>query len=82
MPVTLMKRAPHPHAAALFVDWALSREGQETITRQTGHFIARNDVSDRFGKIVGHELITIGPETEEKGASRRVAEFRKIFASN
>jgi iron(III) transport system substrate-binding protein len=81
MPVTLMKRAPHPYAAALFLDWALSQEGQETITQQTGHFIARNDVSDRFGKIVGHNLITIGPETEEKGAQQRVAEFREIFGS-
>ena len=81
IPVTLMRQAPHPYAAALFLDWALSREGQETITRETGHFIARNDVSDRFGKIIRDEFITLGPDVEGKGATDRVAQFRKIFGS-
>jgi len=81
IPVTLMRQAPHPHAAALFVDWALSREGQDIITRETGHFIARNDVTDRFGKILPDEFISIGPEVEGKHAEDRVRLFRQIMSS-
>jgi iron(III) transport system substrate-binding protein len=81
IPVTLMRRAPHPHAAALFIDWALSPEGQEAITRHTGHFIARRDVPDRFGTIARDDFITIGPDAEGKGANERVSLFRAIVGS-
>ena len=79
IPVTLMKSAPHPHAAALFLDWALSREGQETITQKTGHFIARKDVPDRFGGIVKRSFVSIGPEVEGRGTEDRIKRFRQIL---
>jgi len=81
IPVTLMKNAPHPHAAALFLDWALSREGQETITQKTGHFIARKGVPDRFSGIVGDDFVSIGPEVEGKGTEDRIKRFRQILPS-
>lgn len=81
IPVTLMKNAPHPHAAALFLDWALSREGQEVITQKTGHFIARKDVPDRFGGIVKDDFVSIGPEVEGKGTEERIKRFRQILPS-
>lgn len=81
IPVTLMRQAPHPHGAALFLDWALSREGQDIVTRETGHFIARNDVTDRFGKILPDDFIGIGPEVEGKRAEDRVRLFRQIMSS-
>ena len=31
--VTLMRRAPHPHVAILFIDWILSAEGQSVMSR-------------------------------------------------
>ena len=81
IPVTLLRRAPHPHAAALFLDWALSAEGQETITQKTGHFIARKDVPDRFGKVLKEDFISIGPGAEAEDAQGRVSVFRKIVGS-
>jgi iron(III) transport system substrate-binding protein len=36
-------RAPHPHSAALFVDFLLSRRGQETMAAQ-GRWVSRQDV--------------------------------------
>ncbi len=81
IPVALMKNAPHPHAAALFMDWALSREGQETITQRTGHFIVRKDVHDRLGGMVKNDFISIGPEVEGKGTEDRIKRFRQIFPS-
>jgi iron(III) transport system substrate-binding protein len=79
IPVTLMKNASHPHAAALFLDWALSQEGQETITQKTGHFIARKGVADLFGRILRDEFISIGPNAEGKGTEERVKRFRQIL---
>jgi iron(III) transport system substrate-binding protein len=81
LPVTLMRRAPHPHAAALFLDWALSEDGQATLTAQTGHFIARRGVPDRFGTTARDDFITIGPDAEGEGASQRVLQFRQIVGS-
>lgn len=79
IPVTLMKNASHPHAAALFLDWALSQEGQEAITQKTGHFIARKGVADLFGRILRDEFISIGPDAEGKGTEERVKRFRQIL---
>jgi iron(III) transport system substrate-binding protein len=36
-------RAPHPHSAALFVDFLLSKRGQETMAAQ-GRWVSRQDV--------------------------------------
>ena len=42
-PVAIFKSAPHPHAAALLVDYWLSQEGQEIMT-QSGYTVAREGV--------------------------------------
>ena len=36
-------RPPHPHTAALFVDFMLSRKGQEIMANQ-GRWVSRKDV--------------------------------------
>jgi iron(III) transport system substrate-binding protein len=33
--IMIARHAPHPHAAALFMDWALSEQGQSIITTFT-----------------------------------------------
>ncbi|HEY2987183.1 MAG TPA: ABC transporter substrate-binding protein [Candidatus Binatia bacterium] len=42
-PVSIFKAAPHPHAAALAVDFILSKEGQKLIA-SLGYSVARRDV--------------------------------------
>lgn len=42
--VALIDKAPHPHAAKLFVNWFLSREGQTIYARADGSQSAREDV--------------------------------------
>ena len=49
--IMLARHAPHPHAAALFIDWALSEEGQSMITT-FGRVVARNGVKQRFPDLV------------------------------
>ena len=76
--IMLARHAPHPHAAALFIDWALSEEGQSMITT-FGRVVARKGVKQRFPELVQKESILvdvdfIGPILEETGR-----EFRAIF---
>ena len=55
--VSLVDRAPHPAAAAVYINWLLSRQGQSEWTR-TGHNTRRTDVAP------------ISPETfPEKGVT-------------
>lgn len=74
----LARHAPHPHAAALFYDWALSEEGQSMITT-FGRVVARKGVKQRFPELVQKEPFLvdvdfIGPIMDQIGK-----EFSQIF---
>jgi iron(III) transport system substrate-binding protein len=74
----LARRAPHPHAAALFIDWSLSQEGQSMITT-FGRVVARKGVKQRFPELVEKETLIvdvnfIGPILDQSGK-----EFSQIF---
>jgi iron(III) transport system substrate-binding protein len=74
----LARQAPHPHAAALFYDWALSDEGQSTIT-SFGRVVARKGVKQRFPELVEKESFLvdvdfIGPIMDQTGK-----EYSEIF---
>lgn len=43
-PVALARNAPHPNAAATFLDWLQSQEGQQAIVDLTGRASGRKDV--------------------------------------
>jgi ABC-type Fe3+ transport system substrate-binding protein len=42
--VALFNRAPHPHAAKVYLNWLLSKEGQAPFARVNGYISARLDV--------------------------------------
>ncbi len=72
------RHAPHPHAAALFYDWAISEEGQSMITT-FGRVVARKGVKQRFPELVQKESFLvdvdfIGPIMDQTGK-----EFSQIF---
>jgi iron(III) transport system substrate-binding protein len=74
----LSRHSPHPHAAALFVDWSLSEEGQSMITT-FGRVVARKGVKQRFPELVEKESFLvdvdfIGPIMDQMGK-----EFSQIF---
>jgi iron(III) transport system substrate-binding protein len=74
----LARRAPHPHAAALFYDWALSEEGQSMITT-FGRVVSRKGVKQRFPELVEKDSLLvdvefIGPILDQTGK-----EFSQIF---
>ncbi len=49
-PVAVLGRAPHPHAAILFMEWALSEEGQEAIVEISGCYSPREGIAPPAGR--------------------------------
>lgn len=67
----LARHVPHPHAAALLIDWALSEEGQSMITT-FGRVVARKGIKQRFPELVAKEYLLvdvdfIGPILDQSG---------------
>jgi iron(III) transport system substrate-binding protein len=60
--ITLMNRAPHPNAAKVFINWFLSREGQEAFQRV--QFQARNP-ADSLRIDIGKDYIPIADRRAE-----------------
>ncbi len=55
-PLAILSRAPHPHAAILFVDFALSNMGQQAIVDISGCYSLRDDVQPPPGRPALSEL--------------------------
>jgi iron(III) transport system substrate-binding protein len=73
---------PHPHAARLFVDFVLSREGQE-IFRNAGYLPARPDVPPLSPAIspelAGFAANVIPPEALDRNLSHWSDVYAAIF---
>jgi iron(III) transport system substrate-binding protein len=79
-PIGITKGARHANAAQLFVDFVLSREGQETL-KSVGRFSTRIDVehiSDRVRKL---KLGKIDWQVYLKDFSKYMEEYRKYFSN-
>ncbi|MFQ5902869.1 MAG: ABC transporter substrate-binding protein [Candidatus Binatia bacterium] len=77
-PIMLAKHAPHPHAAALFIDWALSEEGQSMITT-FGRVVARKGIKQRFPELGKRKYLLSDPETIGPTLNKSIKEFQGIF---
>jgi len=72
------RHAPHPHAAALLIDWTLSDEGQSLLA-SLGYVVARKGVKQSVPALLEKESFLadpdfIGPILEETGR-----DFRSVF---
>jgi iron(III) transport system substrate-binding protein len=74
----LARHAPHPHAAALFVDWSLSEEGQSMITT-FGRVVARKGVKQRFPELVEKESFLVDVDFIAPIMDQMGKEFSQIF---
>jgi ABC-type Fe3+ transport system substrate-binding protein len=74
--------APHPNAARLFVEFAVSREGQE-IFRKAGYLPARSDVPPLSPAIspqlAGFPVNVLAPETLERNLAHWSDVYTEIF---
>jgi len=78
--IWILKRAPHPHAAALLVDFLFSREGQQVYAEQN-RLVARKDMEWDFGgKKVG-KVHVLSVEQWGPKYDRLVKRFGEIFRS-
>ena len=76
--VSLPSQPPHPNSAKLFIEWLLSKEGQE-IVNQYGRVPIRDDVESKYGKILKqHKLLMTDVDLGQKEAEIN-ATFRKLF---
>ena len=76
--IALMKNAPNPNAAKLFLNWLLSREGQIIASRAYGFQSAREDIpTDFLGKFAvrkpGEKYLQVERIIEQRGK-----EYEKI----
>ena len=78
--LSLASHAPHPNAAQLFINFALSKEGQ-TVVRDFKRIPVRQDVKPLNPRMVdGIDLVAIPPESVEK-FDEVAKKFRSIFKS-
>jgi iron(III) transport system substrate-binding protein len=76
--VSLSSQPPRPFAAKLFIEWLLSKEGQEVVN-QFGRVPIRDDVESRYGKILKqHKLLMTDVDLGQKEAEVNET-FRKLF---
>lgn len=64
-PISVLSDAPHPHAARLFVDWVISREGQQVMVDAIGDYSAREDVGPPTGSPKLADLKQLLPDSYE-----------------
>lgn len=76
--VSLPSQPNHPNSAKLFIEWLLSREGQEVINHY-GRVPIRDDVESKYGKILKqHKLLMTDVDLGQK--AKEVNEtFRELF---
>lgn len=76
--ITLARHAPHPHAAALFIDWALSEEGQSKITT-FGRVVTRKGIKQRFPELLEKGYLLVDPAMIGPVLARTIKEYQEIF---
>jgi iron(III) transport system substrate-binding protein len=77
--VSISSGAPHPHAAALFVDFLLSKAGQDLLASQ-GRWASRKDVN-YFADIKNKKMQIASPEWDDKQVEL-IKLYNSIFALN
>jgi ABC-type Fe3+ transport system substrate-binding protein len=76
--VSLPAQPPHPYAAKLFMEWVLSREGQEVVN-QYGRVPIRDDVDSTYGKILKqHKILMTDVDLGQKEVEVNEM-IRKLF---
>jgi iron(III) transport system substrate-binding protein len=77
-PVAIAAKAPHPNAAKLFMNYAISKEGQE-ILQKARRASARNDVAPLVPDMDPRKLKLVPLDPEIPTNPEHINEFRKAF---
>ena len=72
----LAKNATHPHSAALFLDWALSRDGiMKVLAEELGRGVPRTGYKDIFPELNAAQYLVVEPTK----VGPRYEEFQKLY---
>jgi iron(III) transport system substrate-binding protein len=72
----LTKNSPHPHGAALFIDWALSAEGgMKFLAEKFGRTATRTGLKERFPQLRVDKYLVVKPEI----VGPNFKEFTKLY---
>jgi len=72
----LAKNATHPHSAALFLDWALSRDGiMKVLAEELGRGVPRTGYKDIFPELNAEQYLVVEPTK----VGPRYEEFQKLY---
>lgn len=79
--VSVMRRASHPHAALLFIDWILSEEAQSMMAQQIPRLTIRKGVKQtaRNQELYQKDFVFVNPASIGPNLSEMVASYRQIF---
>ncbi|MGH7833540.1 MAG: ABC transporter substrate-binding protein, partial [Candidatus Binatia bacterium] len=80
-PVGISAKAPHPSGAKLFLNYILSKEGQD-ILRKANRISARPDVAPLHPEMDAKKLKLVPLDPEIPTNPEHVKEFRKVFGLN
>ncbi len=74
----LAKNSAHPHSAALFIDWALSRDGaMRVFAEELGNAAPRPGYKDKFPELIVSRYLVVGPDL----IGPNFEEYTKLFCS-
>ncbi len=81
--VAIIKGAPHPNAAKVFVNWFLGQEGQEIYSRAMGQATRRLDVDTqrlkKFGVVAAKDNLTLDQYTKlENQSEEKILKTREL----
>ena len=74
----LLKNAPHPHVAALYLDWVLSRDGgMKLFAELMGRNVPRENVKEKFPELQASKYLAVDPEK----IGPRFGEYSKLYCA-
>jgi iron(III) transport system substrate-binding protein len=79
--VSVMRRAAHPHAAILFIDWILSEEAQTLMAQQIPRMTIRKGVKQipRNQELFKKDFVFVNPASIGANVNEMVASYQQIF---
>lgn len=79
--LALMRRAAHPHAAILFIDWMLSEEGQTVLAQQIPRITLRKGVKQipRHQELYRKEFVFVNPASIGPNLNELIALYQQVF---
>lgn len=78
-PVAVVKNAPHPNAAHAFLDWILSKDGQDFLVDQSERTSARSDVANDTRVFGPKQVYFIVPAPNRAQYNAFVSQYRSLL---